>query len=225
MKFKKIMSTVLAGAMALSLSATAFASGSTTDPLKQSFDITGTTQAPTILITVPTSGAVTVNPYKMEVTVGTDKVEDQVISATQWVENKSDVAIQASVTVTGKVEGNAKLNATTTIPDPSNTKAKALTTNSVYLVFEAAVTDDATTAVVWSGDSATVTDTEKVVVATKAASADLGTLAKGDGTAIGTSEGCLAFHLTGDAVETPTTAWTAADKVSVNVAFTFTPTV
>lgn len=224
MKFKKIMSTVLAGAMALSLSATAFAAGATTDPLKPTLEITGTTKTPTILIDVPTTGAVVVNPYKMKVlptggTAGTDEVTDQIISATQWVQNKSDVAVKAAATVTGKVEGNAKLNATTTIPDPSNSKSKALTTNSVYLVFEALVTDDATTAVAdWK-------DAKQVVVATKATTADLATLSAGTGTALGDAKGCLAFHLAGDAVETPTTAWAAADKVNVTVAFTFTPTV
>ena len=63
------------------------------------------------------------------------------------------------------------------------------------------------------------------MVATKATTADLATLSAGTGTAIGDAKGCLAFHLAGDAVETPTTAWAAADKVNVTVAFTFTPTV
>ena len=53
MKFKKLVSTALAGAMALSLSVPAFASGNTDTSLSQSTDITGSTQAPTIKITVP----------------------------------------------------------------------------------------------------------------------------------------------------------------------------
>ena len=230
MKLKKIVSTILAATMALSLSATAFAAGgAATDPLKQSTEIAGTTQAPTIAITVPATGAVVVNPYKMEVspsggTTSGDEVTDQIISATQWVENKSNVAMKVAATVTGKVEGNAKLNATTTIVDPSNTKAKPLTTNSVYLVFESVVTDDGTSAVTWSGASA-ATGIEKVVVAAKATTAELGTLAAGTGAAAASADGYLAFHLAGDAVDTPTIAWTANDKVAVTVAFTFTPTV
>ena len=226
MKFRKFASLALAGAMALSLSVPAFASGGTTDPLKKTFDIGGTTKTPIIAIEAPTTGAVVVNPYKMEVlptggTAGTDEVTDQIISATQWVLNKSDVAVKTTVTLTGKVEGNTKLNATTT----KNT-TKPLTTNSVYLVFESTITDDGTTDVTWTGDGA-VTEANKktIVVAAKGTATDLGTLAAGTGTAIADAGGCLAFHLTGDAVETPTVAWAATDKVSVGVAFTFTPTV
>ncbi|MDE6935247.1 MAG: hypothetical protein K2P26_06525, partial [Oscillospiraceae bacterium] len=50
MKFKKLVSTALAGAMALSLSVPAFAADG---DLQQSTDITGTTQAPTNAITIP----------------------------------------------------------------------------------------------------------------------------------------------------------------------------
>jgi len=220
MKLKKIISTALAGVMALSLTATAFAVDADSE-LTRNLDIAGTTKAPTIKIVVPSSGAVTVNPYQMEVTVGSDKVTDQIISTTQYVENKSDVAIQVSAAITGKVEGAAKLVTTSTQGGKT-----AATANNVYLVFESTVVDDNTTAPVWTGDGAVAAeDKVEVKVSTTKATKDLGTLAKGDGTDAGAADGYLAFHLTGDAVKAPTKAWTEADKVSASIAFTFVPTV
>lgn len=216
MKCKKLATLALAGAMTLSLAAPAFASGNTETSLTQSSAITGTTQAPTIKITVPATGSVVVNPYKMEVlptggTAGTDEVQDQIVSATQWIENASDVAIKVSAAVSATVSGNAKLATATTV------STKPVTTNSIYLYLEAKPTDDGTTAVAdWSG---AVT----AVAAAKGTVKELGTLAKGDGTDAGSTGGYMAYHLAGDAVEAPAVAWTANDKVDVTIAFTFAP--
>lgn len=215
MKFKKLISTALAGVMSLSLAATAFATGA----LSQSMDITGTTQAPTIKITVPATGTVTVNPYKMEVTVGGDKVTDQIISATQYIENASNVAVKVSAEVTGTPAGNLTLATATT------QGTKAVTTNSVFMYFEMAVVDagDATPTWATAYDSKSAT---QILVGSKAAKkADMLTLAAGDGSDAASAGGYAAFHLAGDAASTPTTAWVAADKVDVAIAFTFTPTV
>lgn len=220
MKLKKFVSLALALVMSLALAVPAFASGAAANTaLAQSSEITGTTKTPTIKITVPATGAVVVNPYKMEVlpsggTAGTDEVQDQIVSATQWVENASDVAIKVSAAVSAKVAGKAKLATASTVTTGS---AKPITTNSIYLFLEAVVADDETTAVTdWS--SAT-----KAVAAAKGTVTELGTLAKGTGTAADTTGGYLAYHLSGDAVEAPAVAWAAEDKVDVTIAFTFVP--
>ena len=196
MKFKKLVSTALAGAMALSLSLSvpAFAAGNTDTSLEQSTDITGTTQAPIIKITVPATGTVTVNPYKMAVSVGGSDVTDQIISATQYITNASNVAIKVGAEVTGTAAGNLAFAT-------ASTQTKAVLTNSVFMYFEMDVADK--------------TDTKK---------ADMLTLASGTGTAAASAGGYAAFHLAGDAASTPTTAWAAADKADVAIAFTFTPT-
>ena len=129
MNFKKIMSTALAGVMALSLAVPAFAAANSDTSLEQNTAITGTTQAPTIKITVPAAGTVTVNPYKMAVSVGGSDVTDQIISATQFIDNASDVAVKVSAQVTGTAAGNLAFAT-------ASTQTKAVTTNSVFMYFE-----------------------------------------------------------------------------------------
>ena len=217
MNFKKIMSTALAGVMALSLAVPAFAAANTDTSLEQNTAITGTTQAPTIKITVPATGTVTVNPYKMEVTVGGSGVTDQIISATQFIENASDVAVKVSAQVTGTAAGNLAFAT-------ASTQTKAVTTNSVFMYFEMVASDDGSTEPTWATayDSKSAT---QILISTKATKkADMLTLAAGTGTAAASTGGYAAFHLAGDAASTPTTAWAAADKADVAIAFTFTPT-
>ena len=218
MNFKKIMSTALASIMALSLAVPAFAAD--TD-LTQNSEITGTTSAPTIKITVPATGSVTVNPYKMEVTVGSDKKTDQIISATQYIANASDVAIKVSAEVTGKPAGTL-----TFATAPTQGGTKVVTTNSVFMYFEMDVANandgsaDPTWATAYDSKS-----TKQILVGAKAVKkTDMVTLAAGDGTDPATAGGYAAYHLTGDAASAPTTAWTANDKADVTIAFTFTPT-
>lgn len=212
MNFKKIMSTALASIMALSLAVPAFAAD--TD-LTQSSEITGTTSAPTIKITVPATGAVTVNPYKMEVTVGSDTKTDQIISATQYIKNESDVALNVSAEVTGKPAGNLALATATT------QGTKAVTTNSVFMYFEIgeATADDGSGDPTWGTAYDSKSEKQILVGAKAVKKANMLTMAAGDTTAT-----YAAYHLTGDAASAPTTAWTGNDKVDVSIAFTFTPT-
>ena len=135
MNFKKIMSTALAGVMALSLAVPAFAAANAETALEQNTAITGTTQAPTIKITVPATGTVTVHPYKMAVSVGGSDVTDQIISATQFIENASDVAVKVSAQVTGTAAANLAFAT-------ASTQTKAVTTNSVFMYFEMVASDE-----------------------------------------------------------------------------------
>lgn len=246
MKFKKIVSAVLAGTMALSMAATAFASDteiSTIDGLTtaSNTEITGTTNVPTIKVTIPAGGAVVVNPYKLAyiVDVGDDADDpsddttstSQIISATQYIKSESDVPLKVNVSVTGKTEGEAVFS---TASVASNTK---LTTKSAFVYFQikgatAAKSDSDDTIVItdpadWGTFSAT--DAGTVVLATKAvAKANVVTLAAatevantaGDDTVV--VPAVAAFRLNGDAVASPAKGWTATDKISATVAFTFT---
>ncbi|MDE6934378.1 MAG: hypothetical protein K2P26_02085, partial [Oscillospiraceae bacterium] len=175
-------------------------------------------QAPTIKITVPATGTVTVNPYKMAVSVSGSDVTDQIISATQFIENASDVALKVSAEVTGTAAGNLAF------ATASTQGSRAPTTNSVFMYFEMVASDDGSTEPTWATayDSKAAT---QILVSTKATKkADMLTLAAGTGTAAASAGGYAAFHLAGDAASTPTTAWAAADKADVAIAFTFTPT-
>ena len=170
MNFKKLISTAMAGAMALSLSVPAFAAANSNTSLEQNTAITGTTQAPTIKITVPAAGTVTVNPYKMAVSVGGSDVTDQIISATQFIENASDVALKVSAEVTGTAAGNLAFAT-------ASTQTKAVTTNSVFMYFEMVASDDGSTEPTWATayDSKSAT---QILISTKATKkADMLTLA------------------------------------------------
>ena len=97
MNFKKIMSGALAAAMALSLSATAFAAGTSVTDLSEGaeLELTSVTKGATIEVVVPTSATVALNPYEMNVKLANGKLENdtakgaQVISPIYKIENKS----------------------------------------------------------------------------------------------------------------------------------------
>lgn len=203
MKMKKIMSAALAGAMALSMTATAFAAGNGSIEEPSEIEVTGTTKVPTISITVPTSAAVTLNPYKLDVTIDSATKQDQVISAVYYIVNGSDVAIETEATVTGVAEG-ATFAAASVASSTDKTK-------QVYMAFEWAKTTDGSTApAAWSDTTALTTSAQNI--------ANKLTMDKTGGTSP-----AIAFHFTGDAIAEPETPWTTDDTVGATLAFTFAP--
>lgn len=216
---KKVLSRILAAALVLSMSVSAFAANvsapdATTGLYGATNDITGSTQAPNIKVTIPTTGTVVVNPYKMEVNDGTNDVTDQIVSAPQFIKNESNVDIAIDVTTTGEIaQGSAAVFAT-------NNVASTVTTKSVFLYFEIMAATDGSTAPTWADayDSKAV---NMVPVAAKATTKkDVIKMGAGDST-----ETYAAFHLAGNAASNPTKAWTADDKVNVKVAFTVRPVI
>lgn len=216
MKFKKVVSAALAGAMALSMSATALAADPNvtgTDPVD--VEVTGTTQVPDIKVTIPTTASVVVNPYKLAVTVESNEFTDQIVSAPQFIKSESNTALDVTATVTGTAEGSAVF---ATAPTQGG---RAVATNSVFMYLEVLPTEDDSTAPEWA-EAYDKTSPSQLLVSTTAATSKTAmvTLAAGD-----TDASYAAFALRGDAADKPTTAWTAADKVSAAIAFTFTPVI
>lgn len=201
MKKNKLFTLVLAGVMALSMAVPAFA---------EEVNITGSTQAPTISITVPTEGTVVINPYRMTVEVEEEEVTDKIISAVQYIVNESDVAVSVSATVTGTVAGEAVL-ATAALKGTETTKSVFM-----YLEVAEATADDGTGDPEW----ATAYDkaTHVIVNAKGTTLSNILTLDAGD-----EDPTYAAFHLAGDVASAPATAWTDADTVSVKIVFTFNP--
>ena len=246
MKCKKLASLVMAGALTLSLAAPAFAATDTeiTDigaiGTASNTEITGTTNVPTIKVTTPNAGAVVVNPYKLTyvVDVGDDADDpsddttstNQIISAVQYIKSESDVPLKVNVTATGKTEGEAVFATTTTV---GNTK---LTNKSAFVYFQikgatAAKDSGADTVSITDPDWGTfsATDAGTIVLGAKAVTknntvtlAAATEVADEAGTGTVTIPSVAAFRLNGDAVTSPTKAWTGADKVSATLAFTFT---
>lgn len=225
MKSKKLMSTVLAGAMALSLAVPAFAAD--TD-LEQSTEISGTTQVPTISISVPATGSIVLNPYKMSVDIsedqdGSQEVNTQIISANSYIKNKTDVALTVSATVTGKTAGEAVFATATT------QGTKAVTTKSAFVYLEvvnAGAGDDGdatapTAEPTWSSAYDSKAANQVLLSAKAVTKANMLTVPA----VAEDSSSFIAYRLAGDAASSPTKAWTGADTVSATIAFTFTPTV
>ena len=212
MKLKRILSIALTLTMVLALSVPAMAAEQT-----KTTNITGTTQTATISVVVPATGKVIVNPYQMEVDIsedqdGSELVQDQIISATQQIANTGEVPLNVSIAVTGTVAGQAKLATSTWTTEP--------TTNTVFMYFEILPNGDGTADPAWAGSYDKTKTDSQIIVATSAKTVkDMFTLDEKDG-----DNYYAAFHLAGEAASTPVTAWTAADKVDVAVAFTFTPT-
>ena len=202
------MSAALAGALALSLSVPAFAAGNTDTRSEIGMDgladgaeveITGTTRTADVKIKVPTSGAVTLNPYGLSVTVAGNSVTDQVISAPQYIENESDLPVKVTAKVTGTIEG-AEFSETAV--------ASGETAKKVHLEFNIG----ATTAT----DAEPRTYSEAKAVKNTAVECAPITMDEKTGT-----NKAVAYKFTGDATANPDTPWTRDDIVGATIAFTF----
>lgn len=224
MNAKRILATGLVCAMALSTAAFAVdtdvtAPDSTTGLYSSSTEITGKIETPIIKVTVPSTGEVVVNPYKMSVTVDQAKVTDQIISAPQFIKNSSNVAISVDASITGTIGTDSKAVFGTAAPDAKTT------TNTVFMYLEVMNAENGTDAPTW----ATTFDKAKHAVAAKGKAAvikNVVTLEAATYTddAVDTgSETFAAFHLAGAVAPTPAKPWGDKDTVGATVAFTFTP--
>lgn len=230
MNAKKLLSTGLAMALTLSLSLPALASSgtaeittpnATTKAYSSETEISGTTEVPTIKITVPTTGGVVINPYRMEVNMtssgGGAKDKDQILSAVQAIANESNVAIKVNATVTGEAPGESKaVFATAPLKGTETTKSVFLyleviagdkvtydKSNSKFTKTEWADAYDAkaTNMVPVSGGNKSTTKAGVATIAAKGAS----------------DPSYAAFRLSGTAATAPTEAWTTTDKVNVTI--------
>lgn len=208
MKFRKVMSALLAAMLVLSLAVPAFATPITSvDQLAEpvEIEVAGTTKTAEIKITVPTSASVILNPYELNVTVDGSQVQDQVISAVQAIKNESDLPVKVSTTVTGTIEG----------AEFATSSAVAETTKKVYLQFGveaiADVADGGTPALTAGATKKTLSTTP-----VEFKDSDAVTMTKKGG-----ATSSMAFGFTGDASKNPNSPWSSEDIVGATIAFTF----
>lgn len=232
---KKVLSLVLALTLVLALGIPAFAGGDTTLSDASGFasgaatNIAGTTEGLTLKVTVPSSGAVTVNPYNLSVTPsGGTATTDTIISATQRIKSETKAPLSVSVTLEGTPAGDAKFAA-----EPQRATNPPVADKTIFLGFEifpegaaatAPTTDPSWKAVLTRKDDGT-TDLqigEGAAVAAVSATAvtydDVCTLEACDATKVVST---AAYHLIGDTGLNPDAPWTASDKVDVKITFTF----
>lgn len=202
---KKFLSTVLALAMALSLCVPAFAADTVlngVDGLGEGavVEVTGTTQTATVKVTVPSGGNVVLNPYGLDYTVegAANPVQDQIISAEQYIVNESNMPIKVSTKVTGTIEGTGDFAAASAVSE---------TDKKVFLNFEIGKTTAKGTA---------AASYEKVnLTKTQVSCTDI-VMDK-----VGGTNPAIAFKFTGDAAKNPTNPWTTDDIIGASIAFTF----
>ena len=98
---KRVASVALAGALALSMAAPAFAA----DPY--SLTIEGTVQDVTLNVTVPTTGDLIINPYGLPHKLGETYIKgEQIVNPKPLtIVNRSEVALDARVAVSAEVTG------------------------------------------------------------------------------------------------------------------------
>ncbi|MCI8538583.1 MAG: hypothetical protein HFF18_07985 [Oscillospiraceae bacterium] len=224
MNLKRFASTVMAGAMALSLAAPAFAAGSSTN-------ITGTYRAITLAVTVPTTGSAIINPYGLPYELSDSvNISGQQITtgAPLLIQNRSAVPLSVSASAIGTVKGDFLFAATA--------PADSVTTKSGHVVVQmfaaAGVTEaNATDTDILNQKFAALPEesadsSKDIVVGTAAASQDdILTLKAGNANGELVDGGAAFFRLSGSVVKKPTVAWAATDGFTVKVAFTFEPTV
>ena len=225
MSLKRFASTALAGVMAISLAVPAFAADKSTE-------FTGTYEQTTLAVTVPTTGAVAINPYGLPFTMGEgNTVSGQQIAtkAPLVIANQSAVALSVSVNTKGVEKGALKL--VNAAPSATANEAQVL-----FQIFEAptlagdGVTDTETLNPLFANlKDADAKGSVAVLNATDAANGTDGTdllvLREADGEG-GVQAGGAAFvRLSGKVTKKPTTAWVAADGFTATVVYTFEPSV
>lgn len=205
MKKKHLLCLILG--LLLSLAAPVYASGS-----QNSTRIEALCTLPDISVVVPSTAEVFINPYRLPVTVESDETTAQIVSAPACIENRSEVPVSVTVSVTGAVKEGSDLGLVSYPTEGVGTRKRAF----VYFEMLASATENLPQSA-WSGGydaekhlvvRAGVTKSKKNVVILSAA----------DG-----AEPFGAFRLSGDCVVAPRGGWSEGDGLDVEIAFTFKP--
>lgn len=247
MKTKRIISLLMAAIMILSISVSAFATTGTTitgaDKLATggTVKVAGETNVGVVKVVVPNAGTMVLNPYGLKYSATVNGVEltdkqDQVIYPTQYIASNSTAALDVTATVTGVVAGNAKLVAEPFDPVAEHAAGEKAP-NNLFLAMQTkdVAAADTPTDPTWTAITKDTDITQgdfiadangyyhSVVVSTRGTATVVGKLAA-SADVTGTASSYVAFRFAGIAEKNPFTPWTAADKVTATIAFTFAPT-
>lgn len=227
---KKFISSVLAGACALSMTSIAsFAADTEISDLgsdgyaSQQVTVTSTTAMPTLKVTVPTTADIVLNPYKINVTTPITG-NDTIMSPEYEIKNESQCGVTVAATVKATPAGAAAI-ATAPLKGTETTK-------SVFMYLETTATSDTyygeyVAKEVKPAKGASLTPEQEaanaackaqMAITAKDTTKDIATLSAGDTTAQS-----IFFKVQGDAVTAPKTPWVAADKVDLALTLKITP--
>lgn len=216
---KRFGSVALAGAMAMSMSAPAFAANDTT--------ITATYTPIQLRVVVPATGTAIINPYGLPFQMGEATISGEQIttSAPLVLQNKSSVALAVTANVKGTPTTGVTLEAASASTDYSTATDKKM-----HVQFEAFTADELTALNVSDTDVIrpmfAALDSDDAVMTgdllTTAADAT-GTLVLREADADGElqSGGAAFYRLSGEVARKA--AWADGDKFDATIAFTFEP--
>lgn len=209
MKFKKTAASIAAALMLLTSSPALAASAGSS----QTTEITVNCLIPDVKIqvVVPTASEVYVNPKSLPVRIDGKIDESQIISEPACIENKTEVPLLISASVTGVIKEGSDMTLGSSSTQGATTRSK-----KAFIYFEMKAADSEDEDVAWDA----AYDVNKHIRVSTVAKSKKNFLTLG---AAGTS-GCFGvFHLAGDCIANPRTEWTTDDGVDVNVSFTFIP--
>ncbi len=230
MKSQRLISGLMAGALAVSMSAPAFAAN--TDKT-QTMVVTATVASPTLDITVPATTTVALNPYGMAAPIGetgSTSTSAYVPTGSMTITNASEVSLDIAMKHKLEVKSGSTLTFKNAALDPDSDKTK-MGFMQAYIVADATADD--------SGYATNLTADVKPTEAAKIATiTTTEATTKNMATVEGTSGTNTNAHiiLDGELVRAPQKEsapssgtyvdddWDAtADEVTITMAFTFTP--
>ena len=225
MNMKRFASTVMAGALTLSLAVPAFAADSQTV-------ITATYAETALDVVVPANTNATINPYGLPVTMedGLTTISGQpiTIATPLTVQNQSSVALKMNAKITTTVETGMTLEAADGGDYDTNT-AKELFVE--FQAFETAfdgttVLDPTKTGPAWAGleDDAAALNVTLKTTAVDTAADGTGSIVLREGKDSLAQAGSIAFvRLSGKVAKKA--AWAATDKLVATITYSFEPAV
>jgi hypothetical protein len=223
---KKLIAVFMAIAMCMALAVPALA-GEAADPTKGEAKYTSEVKKPTVKVTVGTVGKVILNPYQIKFATkdlvggsATAEINPSVIAPTLLLTNESNVPLKMSIVATGKIdEGSTAKFATAKPADTEKNHAVYL-----YLVVsdkgELDTAPDVTAAPTVADYDATNTSMG-LIKAGELKMTDFLTLKA----VTNSKKAYVTVDFGGACATTPTEPWSDKDTVSVDLAFTFQPTV
>jgi hypothetical protein len=214
-----LLSAVLVVCSALPLCALAANNETTISGNRGTTMLYGTCSLPdvTIDVVVPTSTNTYINPSKVTVNLAGTISDAQIVTETGFIENRSEVPVAVSASVTATIKKNSTMRLSTTSVDSSSKTKQAFVFFQMKAV-DASYSDPKS--VSWD----TTYDPDKHILVTTGTKSKTNfiTLDKYDPEATSdTAKRCGAFMLTGNCAVNPTDAWSTKDGFTAAIAFTF----
>jgi len=228
---KKLFSLVMAVAMIAALAVPSFASSvvSGTGSQEGKVPLTGATALPTVKVTIPTSGKVILNPYKMAVAdagnstevAASNSIDDQVLSASHEIKNETQAPMKVGISIKATPSTGVEL-ATKACTGKETTKSVFMFAELLYAGTEQKTAQNLKD--LWAAP-ADVNDKcyPQIIASTEEkGNANFFTVPPA---ASASAPNYLYWTIRGNAATAPEEKWTAADTVGADVVFTFTPDV